>query len=38
MVCEVFLLVFPAVTTQKMEFSIKGFFSKCDQMRRELRI
>ena len=25
-------------TTQKMKFSIKDFFSKCDQIRRELRI
>ena len=26
------------VTTQKMKFSIKEFFSKCDQIRRKLRI
>ena len=26
------------VTTQKMKFSIKDFFSKCDQIRRKLRI
>ena len=26
------------VTAQKMEFSIKDFFSKCDQIRRKLRI
>ena len=25
-------------TTQKMKFSIKGFFSKCDQIRSFLRI
>ena len=25
-------------TTQKMKFFIKGFFSKCDQIRRKLRI
>ena len=25
-------------TTQKIKFSIKGFFSKCDQIRRKLRI
>ena len=25
-------------TTQKMKFSIKGFFSKCDQIRKKLRI
>ena len=25
-------------TTQKMRFSIKDFFSKCDQIRRKLRI
>ena len=25
-------------TTQKMKFSIKGFFSKCDQIRRKLWI
>ena len=26
------------VTAQKMKFSIKDFFSKCDQTRRKLRI
>ena len=26
------------LTAQKMKFSIKDFFSKCDQMRRKLRI
>ena len=26
------------VTTQKMKFSIKDFFSECDQIRRKLRI
>ena len=26
------------VTAQKMKFSIKGFSSKCDQIRRKLRI
>ena len=26
------------ITAQKMKFSIKDFFSKCDQIRRELRI
>ena len=25
-------------TAQKMKFSIKDFFSKCDQIRRKLRI
>ena len=25
-------------TSQKMKFSIKNFFSKCDQIRRKLRI
>ena len=25
-------------TAQKMKFSIKGFFSKCDQIRRKLQI
>ena len=25
-------------TAQKMKFSIKGFFSKCDQIRKKLRI
>ena len=29
---------FVALTAQKMKFSIKDFFSKCDQMRRKLRI
>ena len=28
----------PSHTTQKMKFSIKDFFSKCDQIRRKLRI
>ena len=27
-----------ANTAQKMKFSIKDFFSKCDQIRRKLRI
>ena len=27
-----------ATTAQKMKFSIKGFFSKCDQIRCKLRI
>ena len=26
------------ITAQKMKFSIKDFFSKCDQIRRKLRI
>ena len=26
------------VTAQEMKFSIKGFFNKCDQIRRKLRI
>ena len=26
------------ITTRKMNFSIKDFFSKCDQIRRKLRI
>ena len=26
------------ITAQKMKFSIKDFFSKCDQFRRKLRI
>ena len=29
---------FSSHTTQKMKFSIKDFFSKCDQLRRKLRI
>ena len=28
----------PPYTTQKMKFSIKVFFSTCDQIRRKLRI
>ena len=28
----------PGNTQQKMKFSIKDFFSKCDQIRRKLRI
>ena len=26
------------ITAQKMKFSIKDFFNKCDQIRRKLRI
>ena len=26
------------ITAQKMKFSMKGFFNKCDQIRRKLRI
>ena len=26
------------ITAQKMKFSIKGFFSKCDQIRKKLWI
>ena len=26
------------ITAQKMKFSVKDFFSKCDQIRRKLRI
>ena len=28
----------PSYTTQKMKFSIKDFFRKCDRIRRKLRI
>ena len=28
----------PSITAQKMKFSIKDFYSKCDQIRRKLRI
>ena len=31
-------LTLDGVTAQKMKFSIKDFFSKCDQIRRKLRI
>ena len=31
-------LLLYTVTAQKMKFSIKDFFSKCDQIRRKLRI
>ena len=30
------LVVRPIRTARKMKFSIKGFFSKCDQIRRKL--
>ena len=30
--------MFRLITTQKMKFSIKDFFSKCDQIRRKLQI
>ena len=29
---------FPTYTAQKMKFSIKDFFSKCDQIRGKLRV
>ena len=32
-----YLLIF-CITAQKMKFSIKNFFSKCDQIRRKLQI
>ena len=32
------LLVEPIATAQKMKFSIGDFFSKCDQIRKKLRI
>ena len=32
------LALFVTVTVQKMKLSIKDFFSKCDQIRRKLRI
>ena len=35
-ILEIIQVIF--VTTQKMKFSIKDFFSKCDQIRRKLRI
>ena len=31
-------LIFGYNTAQKMKYSIKDFFSKCDQIRRKLRI
>ena len=34
---ENFQKVFARITEQKMKFFIKDFFSKCDQIRRELR-
>ena len=33
-----FELIDYSCIAQKMNFSIKGFFSKCDQIRRKLRI
>ena len=32
------MIGFVNITAQKMKFSIKDFFSKCDQIRRKLRI
>ena len=32
------MVTISALTAQKMRFSIKDFFSKCDQSRRKLRI
>ena len=32
------LLSFPYTSAQKMKFSIKNYFSKCDQIRKKLRI
>ena len=29
---------FPSATAQKIKFAIKDFFSKCDQIRKKLRI
>ena len=40
-ILNIILLLFvkkPVNTEQKMKFSIKGFFSKCDQIHRKLRI
>ena len=36
--CAVWGLWLRPCTVQKMEFSIKDFFSKCNQIRRKLRI
>ena len=36
--CAVGNCVLTVFTPQKMKFSIKDFFSKCDQIRRKLRI
>ena len=36
--CGVFVTKRKYYTAQKMKFSIKDFFSKCDQIRRKLRI
>ena len=35
---KILRLLFPISTVQKMKFSIKDFFSKCDQIRRKLLI
>ena len=34
----IFRCITASFTTQKMKFSIKDFFSKCDQIRKKLRI
>ena len=34
----IFELSFVIITAQKMKFSVKDFFSKCDQIRRKPRI
>ena len=36
--CEICSVKVSNITAQKMKFYIKDFFSKCDQIRRELRI
>ena len=35
---KIFTTILIQITAQKMKFSIKDFFSKCDQIRRKLRI
>ena len=32
---KIFVLISPALTAQNTKFSIKDFFSKCDQVRRK---
>ena len=36
--CAIILTSISDFTTQKIKFSIKDFFSKCDQIHRKLRI
>ena len=38
MILDYLITLLPIFTVQKIKFSIKDFFSKCDQTRKKLRI